>query len=953
MHQIACGPYDSIPKSPSHSWMWESLASLLASDALSKHQTSIAGFPKTTEGLLYCKVTDLLNIFMNLVINFFENWYSRMVQVFDVNGLLIAPSHLKLIVGWCFSSRPYHLLRCLLANKSPLGTRLLTFAGALIRFLAIEFAEPRQRKWLFATGGGKVISIVETAFEALRTCRRGRLSAFEATKLLEWAVSFDLQDIASGLIACGAKTYNIFSKTHAIEEAGPATIALLLRNGADAQEALRHAAHHLMTDNHSDHLENKYYTFYLPLAYGANPDRLMEQDDCYGPGLSDDLSIAELGALRSSKLGRLFLPYVKDRLRKEMVQVFLDIHEGRAVCGLSPTHREFALIIATVTGATQMVDKLLNGGTDPNCSKLLKINNSRSLTDRLVKELSIRAQRYEIECLLNSVLRSGNYDLARILLNAGSDLRKDYLKEKDRMEIKDSYQMFRDLTQELFQPDRLSYAQTFLLWPAIIDYDADMIIKLADAGVQMDMELQTSGQTLHTLGLAVCSSTFEILKLLWERGARFRDHGPTEGAYELVMLFQEHLLLDETTPDELAMKFDFLVMKGACVSAAVDLETSNGSRGNIILTPLESLLQGFPTDNYETWFDTMTSLINAGAEINHLDRSRRTPLQLAAHRGLFHIMKYLIDLGADLNVHDSDYCSPFAVACSAPESSTIADNSLEKSVSREQIIDIFLANGVDVGSSLVSGTIPYTALGVACTAQCLAGVRLLLDRGASIEVKSCRMWPGNYWNSWTGGVEVHDYRERTPLQLACGSAKELDLELISLLLTHDANPNAGQGDTRTALQEAADRENLPLARLLIESGAEANDSALGVAPALHYAVFNGHFSLSLLLIEHGADATFKKVCCAQENRLRWNGDELRGPYTALEIAAKRGHYDVVRLLINAIIESGAVEDNFSQAIDLAIEQQHIQVVELLESHRQLAYIPDNDVPLMDLDLTGQ
>lgn len=936
-HQIVSNTPGHIPQSPNHTWLRESLISVLSSDALSRQRKIIPGGLERPEGLVYCTNTDLLDMLMNIVIG---------VEGPSSCEPFIAPIYPILICHWCLLDGPHDFLRRLLASHHLHGRRFSAFAKGLMNLFRTVFRI--EGAPLSAPRMGEIVKL---AFELLEIQRNGNISESEATRCLKHTVALQLPDISSKLIAYGGTVRYLFSFPPRMLFSGPPfqvlsppMTAFVLQMGADAQDALRGAwfhLRHLPTGSGSKDLEHLYHMFYLPLAHGADPDQQMKQ---WTFGM--DMSIAEWAALRSSTLGRIFLPFVKNKYRQEMIQTFLDLHEQRSIIGASPSHREFALLIATATESTTFAERLLRVGTDPNCSSILSTGSWKA-TDPIVKEFTRRATAYRVESLVDWSLSRSNGTMVKILLD-GSRTGESYIKRIHNSTIFRHREMLRSLIDELSEPHRLPYTQSCLLRLAILDKNAELLIGLDDAGVPMNMKLSPMDRDA-ALGFAIRHSTFSTVQLLWDLGARFRDSGPSGGAYELVQLFSD----GKGEEQDFLTKFEFLTMQGACVSASVECNNDNC----LIFTqsPFQSLVRHVSRCNldYSVFFETMKRLIAVGIPLHRRDTSGQTPLQIAAKWGVWHVMKYLIDHGADVNANicgsTSESPSPLAFACSAREPSLVNYDLVEDPVSREQIIHMLLDYGADINQVFSRGT----ALGKACGSRCLIAVRILLDRGASIDLPSYPTWAvvrESCFYDRTIGVSVvapagDIDRSMTPLQIACHrDATELqeDMEYVKHLLAHGANPNTTPCETTpTALQLAAKNDDLALARILIEAGATSNDSNLSAIPALHHAIVAGNFSMALLLIESGADVNlgvdYDRWPIFSGFREMYPLTALTGVYTAVELAAYKGHHSIVQLVINAGAEKEATTDRFCRAIDIARSEQHLEVVELLESQRQATY----------------
>ncbi|KAF2442920.1 ankyrin [Karstenula rhodostoma CBS 690.94] len=127
-------------------------------------------------------------------------------------------------------------------------------------------------------------------------------------------------------------------------------------------------------------------------------------------------------------------------------------------------------------------------------------------------------------------------------------------------------------------------------------------------------------------------------------------------------------------------------------------------------------------------------------------------------------------------------------------------------------------------------------------------VELLLKKGAPVNAKT--------------------QEGRTPLHVAVDS----NLDLVLLLLKYGTDPNVATADGITPLMQAASRGDRELVKILLLAGADP-DAQLIVAP-----------------LE-------KRQCASFIARSHWTFRQCDAPLTAMVVAAERGHYGVVELLL--------------------------------------------------------
>ena len=232
-------------------------------------------------------------------------------------------------------------------------------------------------------------------------------------------------------------------------------------------------------------------------------------------------------------------------------------------------------------------------------------------------------------------------------------------------------------------------------------------------------------------------------------------------------------------------------------------------------------------------FRTAGLLHHDSTDVNVRCNDQQTPLFSAAYYGDLEMVQILLDYKADVNVWDA---SGWAVMHHATS-----------------------------GFSFIPRNVPQLWPDV---------TRLLLEHGADV----------NTLNTNFG---------RTPLHLA---ADRGSVDIVHVLLEHDANVGAQDYKGRTALHLAADTNsaqmdggNIDIVRVLLEHGANVGAQDKEGGTALHLAVAaplgfssagGGSVDIVRMLLEHGANVGVKNN----------NGD------TAFQIASAEGNDEIMELL---------------------------------------------------------
>ncbi|KAH8680223.1 ankyrin repeat-containing domain protein [Ilyonectria robusta] len=305
-------------------------------------------------------------------------------------------------------------------------------------------------------------------------------------------------------------------------------------------------------------------------------------------------------------------------------------------------------------------------------------------------------------------------------------------------------------------------------------------------------------------------------------------------------------------------------------------------------------------------------LIDRGADINlpasPVDRERRlTALQAAALGGHTETVDSLIEAGANCQAPaNTNGLITLLEAAAGPGAWTANHVPLNWKVSREVIFKKLLARSESGTINRTDGTDSTVLHRLIRTApiQCLD---LALRAGARTE-------------------DRNPVDRMTPLQYAARFGK---FDAMELLIKYNANINAPAADKskhgRTALQAVLEDPFLAkiIAFLLIH-GAEVNapPAEVGGITALQGAAIRGDVQVARMLIARGANVNAPPA--------------LRDGRTALEGAAEHGRLGMVQFLL----KNGAVPDlskGFGTAIKLAENRERFDIADLLRREQGPAY----------------
>lgn len=232
------------------------------------------------------------------------------------------------------------------------------------------------------------------------------------------------------------------------------------------------------------------------------------------------------------------------------------------------------------------------------------------------------------------------------------------------------------------------------------------------------------------------------------------------------------------------------------VGAGADFDSPNLlSKGN------NSPLRGTPLSiaAYKGRFEVVKFLIECGARVNPENHNGCPPLLMAAKNGHYHVVEYLLKHGAYVDEFDDDH-----------------DTALVYAVLSDSIPVVKLLLAYNAQASLV-------ALQSACYMNSLELVNLLLDYGAPLNP---------------------DAPQETALMIACVYRY---VDVVKLLLSRGAFVDAMQEDGYTALHIAAAQGDTKIIQMLIDFKANSGCKDKSGDTPLACALRKGHTHVAHLL----------------------------------------------------------------------------------------------------------
>jgi ankyrin repeat protein len=242
-------------------------------------------------------------------------------------------------------------------------------------------------------------------------------------------------------------------------------------------------------------------------------------------------------------------------------------------------------------------------------------------------------------------------------------------------------------------------------------------------------------------------------------------------------------------------------------------------------------------------------LINVGASVDIKNTQGVAPIEVAVMLDSFELTKVLLASEADPNTINDNGVTPLMLAVQrnklpivqilvdaganidTPTSGSIISTPLIESIATDsvevEITKFLISQGADLNLASFKGE---TALHYAVAKNNYSKVNLLISKGAALDVLSSD--------------------QLSPLHIATINRNK---SLVETLLINGANPNILGLNQTTPIQEAAFANNNDVVNLLIKAGADVNHRNVNGFTAIHFAAFKQYTDIIKTLIDAGAD----------------------------------------------------------------------------------------------------
>ncbi|KAJ7726445.1 ankyrin repeat-containing domain protein, partial [Mycena maculata] len=478
-------------------------------------------------------------------------------------------------------------------------------------------------------------------------------------------------------------------------------------------------------------------------------------------------------------------------------------------------------------------------------------------------------------------------------------------------------------------------------------------------GLLLDKEANLYPDTHATpLYLACLKGHMEVVQMLLEHGAiasapeeevhLVLDQVIKEGHIDILCLLLNNGVDANTTSNSFSS-----ALHTACSfnqRQIIELLLSNGADINAVGGKYEGLL---PAASAGGMLDIVQLFVDKGLDVNQIEGGKYSALQASSEAGHPEVVCFLLEKAAEVNTQGEIFGSALhAVSAPMPWSPLKPETYIAHLM---DIAHLLLNNGADINTvgGKYGGLLPAASAG-----GMLEIVQLLVNKGLDAN----RIEAGKY----------------SPLQAASEAGHP---EVVHFLLESGAKVNAQGGKFGSLLQAAAAAQPnlLEISRfiesqtkvisLLLASGADPSSTGGKFGSALCATSIGGHHEIVTILLDHGTDVNlecgeFGSALQAASGPLRpkwlqttkdriWdmNQAELRQRRTktvqvllgkcvnvhtkfgkrgtALQIASRWGHADIIQALLESGANLDAGDDEHGTALQLVSRWGHADIVWIL------------------------
>ncbi|XP_070568396.1 transient receptor potential cation channel subfamily A member 1 homolog isoform X2 [Ptychodera flava] len=324
--------------------------------------------------------------------------------------------------------------------------------------------------------------------------------------------------------------------------------------------------------------------------------------------------------------------------------------------------------------------------------------------------------------------------------------------------------------------------------------------------------------------------------------------------------------------------------------------------------------------------DLMKRLIatftNKKKRINMKDEDQMTPLHYAARYNHYHIVRVLVENGANIHTTGEDEATALHLSARFKRSRLTSVKSEVELAKRQKSV----GSNPDSSDPSASGNPKYPARLPPLKNPPKASKTDASPNGQEFDSAGQPVTESviHYLVSKGANVNAQDMYGSTPLHFA--SMRGNDVATRELLECRGINIEAADKQQMTALHLACGHGNVECCRLLIDAGANLRCTDEENGTPLHFAGMEGQLKICNLLF----DAAYHKDGWVTISQMVTDTDMEDN--TALHLAVDNGHLEIVKLCLEKKSDINTSKKNFSTPLHSAAALGNIEIVTLLLEH---------------------
>ncbi|KAH8826180.1 ankyrin repeat-containing domain protein [Flagelloscypha sp. PMI_526] len=325
----------------------------------------------------------------------------------------------------------------------------------------------------------------------------------------------------------------------------------------------------------------------------------------------------------------------------------------------------------------------------------------------------------------------------------------------------------------------------------------------------------------------------------------------------------------------------------------------------------------------------LIALIKKGGDVNVTTSDGTSLLQASAHFNHLHVVRVLVEHGADVNKVGGKF-SWVGGNCGSVLQAAASSGALG-------VVKFLVENGADMN---MRGGVYGSALQAATREKDLDVVKLLVESGADVNMRGGKFGSALRAAVSVGAPDIIKFLVESGADVnmvveQCGSALQLDadqmaLRFATLFVESGADVNMVVERHGSVLQAAAGWGSLDVVKVLVENGADVNLKGGEYGSALHATAWRRSLDVVTFLVESGADV-----------------NTIGGKYgSILQEAAWGGNLAVLRFLVENGVDVNPGREVYGSALEAA-KRSPLRFVDRLTMQEVMTFLVEKGAVRLD------